>query len=180
MPPGFCAVAGPAISPIANRPPTAEIAPVRVIALPPSMCLPVSIAYRRRIGAIRLRAIDAEPPFRHLLHGKRFPIEAGLQRRCRMSVQGMNHFTVLSDDLDVTRKFYCDLLGFEVGDRPNFQFPGYWLWVGDQPILHVIHRNQLHEHRAGVIDHMAFTATDLPGTAAKLDKAGVTWEVRRP
>ncbi len=96
-----------------------------------------------------------------------------------MSVQGMNHFTVLSDDLEVTRKFYCDLLGFEVGDRPNFRFPGYWLWVGDQPILHVIHRNELHEHRAGVIDHMAFTATDLPGTVAKLDKAKVEWELRR-
>jgi catechol 2,3-dioxygenase-like lactoylglutathione lyase family enzyme len=96
-----------------------------------------------------------------------------------MSVQGMNHFTVLSDDLEVTKQFYCDLLGFEIGDRPNFQFPGYWLWVGDQPILHVIHRNELNEVRAGVIDHMAFTATDLPGTAAKLDKAGVTWELRR-
>ena len=41
-----------------------------------------------------------------------------------MSVQGMNHFTVLSDDLEETKKFYCDLLGFEVGPRPNFQFPG--------------------------------------------------------
>jgi catechol 2,3-dioxygenase-like lactoylglutathione lyase family enzyme len=96
-----------------------------------------------------------------------------------MSLQGMNHFTVLSDDLEATRKFYCDLLGFEEGPRPNFRFPGYWLYVGDQPILHVIHRDELHEHRAGVIDHMAFTATDLPGTAARLDKAGVEWELRR-
>jgi catechol 2,3-dioxygenase-like lactoylglutathione lyase family enzyme len=96
-----------------------------------------------------------------------------------MSLQGMNHFTVLSDDLEETRKFYCDLLGFEEGPRPNFRFPGYWLYVGDQPILHVIHRDKLHEHRAGVIDHMAFTATDLPGTVAKLDKARVEWELRR-
>ena len=96
-----------------------------------------------------------------------------------MSVQGMNHFTVLSDDLEVTKKFYCDLLGFEVGPRPNFQFPGWWLYVGDQPILHVIHRDKLHDHRAGVLDHMAFTATDLPGTVAKLDKAKVKWELRR-
>ena len=96
-----------------------------------------------------------------------------------MSVQGMNHFTVLSDNLEETRKFYCDLLGFEEGPRPNFQFPGYWLYVGDQPILHVIHRKQLNEVRAGVIDHMAFTATDLPGTVAKLEKAGLTYELRR-
>ena len=96
-----------------------------------------------------------------------------------MSLQGMNHFTVLSDNLEETRKFYCDLLGFEEGPRPNFRFPGYWLYVGDQPILHVIHREQLNEVRAGVIDHMAFTATDLPGTAAKLEKAGVEYELRR-
>ena len=96
-----------------------------------------------------------------------------------MSVQGMNHFTVLSDDLEATRKFYCDLLGFEIGARPNFRFPGYWLWVGGEPILHVIHREQLNEVRAGVIDHMAFTATDLPGTVAKLEKAGVKYELRR-
>jgi catechol 2,3-dioxygenase-like lactoylglutathione lyase family enzyme len=91
----------------------------------------------------------------------------------------MNHFTVLSDNLEETRKFYCDLLGFEEGPRPNFRFPGYWLYVGNQPILHVIHRDQLNEVRAGVIDHMAFTATDLPGTAAKLQKAGVEYELRR-
>ena len=96
-----------------------------------------------------------------------------------MSVQGMNHFTVLSDDLEETKKFYCDLLGFEVGPRPNFQFPGYWLYVGDQPILHVIHGKQRNEVRAGIIDHMAFTATDLPATAAKLEKAGIKYELRR-
>jgi catechol 2,3-dioxygenase-like lactoylglutathione lyase family enzyme len=96
-----------------------------------------------------------------------------------MSLQGMNHFTVLTDDLEGTRKFYCDLLGFEVGPRPNFQFPGWWLYVGDRPILHVIHRDHLNEVRAGVLDHMAFTATDLPGTVTKLEKAGVTYELRR-
>jgi catechol 2,3-dioxygenase-like lactoylglutathione lyase family enzyme len=96
-----------------------------------------------------------------------------------MSLQGMNHFTVLTDDLEGTRKFYCDLLGFEVGPRPNFQFPGWWLYCGPRPILHVIHREQLNEVRAGVLDHMAFTATDLPGTVAKLEKAGVTYELRR-
>src|SRR5882762_2124687 len=96
-----------------------------------------------------------------------------------MSVQGMNHFTVLSDDLEVTKQFYCDLLGLEVGPRPNFQFPGWWLYAGDTPVLHVIHRNQLNEVRAGVIDHIAFTATDLRCTCAKLEQAEVTYEIRR-
>ena len=46
-----------------------------------------------------------------------------------MSVQGMNHFTVLSDDLEATRHFYCDLFGFKVGWRPPFRFPGWWLYA---------------------------------------------------
>ena len=96
-----------------------------------------------------------------------------------MSVEGMNHFTVLSDDLEATRKFYCDLLGFKVGWRPPFSFPGWWLYVGDTPILHVVGREALGEFRAGVIDHMAFTATDLPGTVEKLTRAVVKYELRR-
>ena len=96
-----------------------------------------------------------------------------------MSVQGMNHFTVLTDDLEATKQFYCDLLGFEVGPRPNFQFPGYWLWVGDQPILHVIHRKELNEVRGGVIDHMAFTAHDLADTLALLTARNIAHTCRR-
>ena len=96
-----------------------------------------------------------------------------------MSVQGMNHFTVLSDDLEVTKQFYCDLLGLEVGPRPNFQFPGWWLYAGDTPVLHVIHRKQLNEVRAGVIDHMAFSAEDLPGTVKKLKSRNIDYELRR-
>jgi len=96
-----------------------------------------------------------------------------------MSVQAMNHFTVLSDDLEATRRFYCDLLGFEVGWRPPFSFPGWWLYVGDQPILHVVGRDRLGAVRAGVIDHMAFTASDLPGTVEKLRNAGVAYDLRR-
>ena len=41
-----------------------------------------------------------------------------------MSIQGMNHFTVLSDDLDVTKQVLLRHAGFELGPRPNFRFPG--------------------------------------------------------
>src|SRR5438067_10356790 len=84
-----------------------------------------------------------------------------------MPVAAMNHFTVLSDDLEATRRFYCDLFGFKVGWRPPFQFPGWWLYADDDtPILHVIHREDLPQDRGGVLDHMAFSAKDLPSTCA--------------
>jgi catechol 2,3-dioxygenase-like lactoylglutathione lyase family enzyme len=96
-----------------------------------------------------------------------------------MAIQGMNHFTVLSDDLEATREFYCDLLGLEVGWRPPFQFPGWWLYAGGTPILHVISRQDLPADRGGVLDHMAFTATDLPGTVDKLKNRGLDYDLRR-
>jgi catechol 2,3-dioxygenase-like lactoylglutathione lyase family enzyme len=96
-----------------------------------------------------------------------------------MTVTAMNHFTVLSDDLEATREFYVDFLGFKVGWRPPFQFPGWWLYVGDTPILHVIHRQDLPHDRGGVLDHMAFSASDLPGTVKKLEGRGIEYELRR-
>jgi catechol 2,3-dioxygenase-like lactoylglutathione lyase family enzyme len=102
------------------------------------------------------------------------------QRSSRVSVAAMNHFTVLSDDLEKTRHFYCDLFGFRVGWRPPFQFPGWWLYAdGDTPILHVIHRDPLPKERAGVLDHMAYSAKDLPGTVDILKREGIEYELRR-
>ena len=94
-----------------------------------------------------------------------------------MPVTAMNHFTVLSDDLEATRRFYCDLFGFKVGWRPPFQFPGWWLYAGDDtPILHVIHSKALPQDRGGVLDHMAFSAKDLPASVATLKREGIDYE----
>ena len=44
-----------------------------------------------------------------------------------MAIEGMNHFNVLTDDVEATRHFYCDILGLEKGERPPFKFDGLWL-----------------------------------------------------
>ncbi len=94
-----------------------------------------------------------------------------------MDVHGMNHFTILAEDLDKTRAFYADVLGFKEGYRPPLGFPGAWLYVGAHALLHVIARKPLPEPRAGVLDHMAFSATDLPGTLKRLADRGIDYEL---
>ena len=96
-----------------------------------------------------------------------------------MAIQGMNHFTILTDNVEATRTFYCDLLGFEAGERPDFRFPGTWLYVKGEPVLHVIGGKPRSDLIAGVLDHMAFTATDLLGTLKKLEARGLKYELRR-
>jgi catechol 2,3-dioxygenase-like lactoylglutathione lyase family enzyme len=96
-----------------------------------------------------------------------------------MPVTTMNHFTILTDDVVRTIRFYADLLGLEDGARPPFTFPGAWLYAGGVPILHVIGERPKDELRAGVIDHMAFTANGLASTVAKLKARGIDYDLRR-
>jgi catechol 2,3-dioxygenase-like lactoylglutathione lyase family enzyme len=93
-----------------------------------------------------------------------------------MPIEGMNHFNVLTDDVEATRRFYCGVLGLIEGKRPPFAFDGLWLYAGGRPILHVSART-LPEERTGVIDHIAFTSTDLKGTVATLEAHDIRYSV---
>jgi catechol 2,3-dioxygenase-like lactoylglutathione lyase family enzyme len=96
-----------------------------------------------------------------------------------MAVTGMNHFTILTDDVEGTTRFYADLLGLRAGTRPNFDFPGAWLYADKAPILHIIGGRPKSELKAGVIDHMAFTGRDLAATLSLLKARGISHECRR-
>lgn len=96
-----------------------------------------------------------------------------------MPITGMNHFTILTDDVEATREFYCDFLDLEVGPRPPFDFPGLWLYKNGQAILHVIGGRPRAELRAGVLDHMALSATGLAETVDKLKRRGLKFDLRR-
>ena len=61
---------------------------------------------------------------------------------------------------------------------PGIPLLGAWLYAGGQPILHVSSA-KLPQDRAGVIDHMAFSATDLKGTVAKLKEEGIKFSLRQ-
>ena len=96
-----------------------------------------------------------------------------------MPVSAMNHFTILTADVPATIAFYADLLGLTEGPRPAFGFPGAWLYADGRPILHVVGGRKASELRAGVIDHMAFTANGLAETLAKLQSRGLVYDCRR-
>jgi catechol 2,3-dioxygenase-like lactoylglutathione lyase family enzyme len=96
-----------------------------------------------------------------------------------MAIVAMNHFTVLTKDLDATRDFYTGLLGLTEGPRPDLGFPGVWLYAGGQALLHVIAGRPLPQEPRGVLDHMAFSAKDLRATAGKLTARGIAYDLRR-
>ena len=98
-----------------------------------------------------------------------------------MTATAMNHFTILTDDLDKTLGFYAELLDLHPGPRPPFKFPGAWLYArdGKDPILHVIAGKPKRELIKGVIDHMAFTGRNLKALVNKLQTRGIEYDLRQ-
>lgn len=89
---------------------------------------------------------------------------------------------MLSDDLETTRAFYCDALGFEEqADRPPLPFDGFWLTLGGDACIHVADRRS-HEtalsalgldRLEGPLDHVAFRREGYEELAARIRAAGV-------
>ena len=57
-----------------------------------------------------------------------------------MPATAMNHFTILTDDLDGTLSFYAELLDLHPGKRPPFTFPGAWLYARDGSLKRILRR----------------------------------------
>jgi catechol 2,3-dioxygenase-like lactoylglutathione lyase family enzyme len=96
-------------------------------------------------------------------------------------LERLDHLLVLTDDLEASRAFYCDALGFTAGERPPFEFAGHWLYLDGGPCLHLADRAEYEAHiatrglrqAAGPIDHVALAATGYDELAARLEAAGV-------
>lgn len=70
-----------------------------------------------------------------------------------------DHINIHAADQEAMRDFLIKLLGLEAGWRPGFSFAGYWLYLGDQPIIHLqARKTPLHER--GWADHIAFGLFD--------------------
>lgn len=96
-------------------------------------------------------------------------------------IHGMNHFTITAEDRDKTLDFYCGLLGLVEGHRPDLGFPGAWLYPpgGQQAVLHIYWDRPMPATRTGVIDHMAFTSSDLRAVKARIDARRLPYRLQQ-
>ncbi len=98
-----------------------------------------------------------------------------------MPLLRMEHYLVLSDDIDETKEFYCDALGMREGFRPKLDFPGYWLYLGDTPCIHIAEWQtyaawtkevgipiSTKANGTGPVDHIAFNASRFAEMRARL------------
>jgi catechol 2,3-dioxygenase-like lactoylglutathione lyase family enzyme len=102
-----------------------------------------------------------------------------------MGLNALNHYTIRPADLERTKTFYETVLGLEVGYRPPLNFPGYWLYCGGQPTVHLIgprsddpHPPHRERGPTGLLDHIAFSCTGLAEMRARLAEHRIEHEER--
>jgi catechol 2,3-dioxygenase-like lactoylglutathione lyase family enzyme len=107
-----------------------------------------------------------------------------------MPIQRLDHFSIRTTDIEASRRFYTEIMGFQVGFRPPFDFPGLWFYNG-QPhpesngVVHIIgidandpeglkrylgDRSPESLTGTGTVDHIAFQAADVNDLRARLKK----------
>ncbi|MEY8829267.1 VOC family protein [Sedimentitalea sp. XS_ASV28] len=90
-----------------------------------------------------------------------------------MKVLRLDHVNVRTTKLTEMVEFYEDILGLSAGARPDFPFPGAWIYVGDHPAIHLV---GVKEECAAIeprIEHFAFQATGLSRLRARLRAADI-------
>ncbi|KAF7957130.1 glyoxalase [Cupriavidus sp. UYMU48A] len=113
-----------------------------------------------------------------------------------MALTRLAHFSIRTTDLDRSCAFYERILGFRRGYRPPFDFPGAWLYMGDDErdygTVHIIGVDpdnpaglsaylgdkSLPASGTGTLDHIAFLATGVRQMWETLRAEGIAWRDR--
>lgn len=80
----------------------------------------------------------------------------------------LDHINIRTNDLETVKQALVSLLGLEVGDRPTFPFPGYWLYNEGHPVVHLTVRDTDPGTSTGALDHVAFRDEDFDGLTERL------------
>lgn len=119
-----------------------------------------------------------------------------------MGLRFMEHILILTDEPEKTRDWWVNNLGFRDGDHPEFGFPVYWLYIGNQDVIHIGKKNySAHQDTyikapdkekklgsaagsdamtgSGRIDHVCFNCEGLEEFIERLDDNGVEFSERQ-
>ncbi len=97
------------------------------------------------------------------------------ERKQLMQIKKLDHVNVRTTQLDQMVDWYTTVLGMQSGNRPDFPFPGAWMYAGDSPVVHLVGING--EPAVGAeaklkLEHFALSATGCKRFIEQLEAAG--------
>ena len=95
-------------------------------------------------------------------------------------ILSINHIQLVAEKNLVIqlRDFYCDIVGLTEGFRPSFERFGFWLYIGDKDVLHLITPKEGDERssRKSSFDHIAFKTANYESVLQKLESLDIPFE----
>lgn len=92
----------------------------------------------------------------------------------------LDHINISASWTQLTqlKDFYCNILELVVGSRPEFSRRGFWLYSGDQALLHLT-ESYLHGpgERRHHLDHYALRGQGLPAFIERLTQRRVAYQI---
>ncbi|WP_299730395.1 VOC family protein [uncultured Tateyamaria sp.] len=92
-----------------------------------------------------------------------------------MPITRLDHVNLRTSQLEAMIAWYEDVLGLENGARPDFGFPGAWLYAGEFAIVHLVDASGdagAGSEAALKLEHFAMRATDAAGFEVRLTARG--------
>ena len=96
-----------------------------------------------------------------------------------MQINRLDHVNVRTVQLDTMIDWYTNVLGMRKGERPNFPFPGAWIYAGDTAVVHLVHIDGSPAVGAESdlkLEHFALSASGLNEFEAKLQAQGERYQ----
>ncbi|WP_425100270.1 VOC family protein [Tropicibacter sp. S64] len=95
-----------------------------------------------------------------------------------MPLTAFDHVNVRTANLDAMTAWYGRILGLHPGPRPPFNVGGAWLYLGDQPYVHLVEVASPPEAAGNTtLEHFAFRARDMPAFIALLKDNGIVHSI---
>ena len=95
-------------------------------------------------------------------------------------ILSINHIQLVAEkDLVIQLKdFYCNVVGLTEGSRPPFERFGFWLYIGDKDVLHLItpKEGDGRSPQKSSFDHIAFKTDNYNDVLKKLASLHIPFE----
>ncbi len=92
-----------------------------------------------------------------------------------VTLKRLDHVNLRTADLDAMVAWYGRVLDMHPGPRPDFAFPGAWLYADGHPIIHLVGVETAPRSDPAAdlrLAHFAISANDLNDLRARLDAEG--------
>ena len=98
-----------------------------------------------------------------------------------MPLSDLHHVALKTQDLAASEQFYVEVLGMEKVDRPEFDFPGAWLQMGET-MFHLMAGYAAQGpdgetyRGSGAVDHLAIKAQGFDEMRDKFEESSITYK----